>query len=896
MRETLLSYIHDLWNDRESTALMVRQGLRTLPWSYRQVIQKAFQVAEELASRRLCKGDRVILCAENSPEWVAVFFGCLLRGVIVVPLDAQSTSEFLSRVQHEIQAKCLLVGESRRDFVENSFLVESLQRFCRIVAKHPPNPDWSYTNKIGSDHVVEIMFTSGTTGIPKGVCLTHQNFLANLIPLETEIQKYLKWEPIVHPIRFLNVLPLSHVFGQLMGIFVPPMLKGQVLFLNSLNPSDIIGCIRRDRISVIATVPRILDILRDKIERDQTLMMKDSLQGNAELYWLRRWWTFRRIRRQFGWKFWAFVSGGATLRGDTEDFWQKLGYVVVQGYGMTETASIISVSHPFRRRQGSIGKTMPGQELKLGEGGEILVRGHNVSPGYWKDDGLPLTDQEGWLSTGDLGARDAQGNLFFRGRRNEVIVTGAGMNIYPGDIETVLNRQPEIRDSVVVGLTSQRGPEVVAVLLMRKCDADVSRAVQQTNDSLSPHQQIRRWMIWPGRDFPRTRTQKVRKQDVVAFVRKKMEGQAKYPENKEEGYLGEILYEINRITQVPPERRDRSANLTSDLKLDSLARVELIGALERKFQLDLDERRVTAALTLGDLEKLVFIASPDRMPESRPAVVETQIDREVVEALSCMGEEDLKREFHLTSPPSAQSFRPYPYPGWTLGFPATWIRWLVYHFFLWPLTRVLCWTRVHGQENLRGLNQPVLFMANHITFLDPAVILSCLPFHYRSQVATAMIGETLRDFRYQRPGGHWLSRFGGYLKYVLVTCLFNVFPLPRESGFRRSFDYAGEAMDRGYSVLVFPEGKLTQNGKLNPFQSGVGLLAIGLHAPVVPVKIEGLFELKRRRSTQVSWPLVWPGKISVTFGKPIVVDSSFSPEGLTRDLEKRFAQLSIKSL
>jgi len=134
------------------------------------------------------------------------------------------------------------------------------------------------------------------------------------------------------------------------------------------------------------------------------------------------------------------------------------------------------------------------------------------------------------------------------------------------------------------------------------------------------------------------------------------------------------------------------------------------------------------------------------------------------------------------------------------------------------------------------------------------------------------------------------------LKYVLVTCLFNVFPLPRESGFRRSFDYAGEAMDRGYSVLVFPEGKLTQNGKLNPFQSGVGLLAIGLHAPVVPVKIEGLYELKRQRSTQVSWPLVWPGKISVTFGKPIVVDSAFSPEGLTRNLEERFAQLSIKSL
>ncbi len=892
MRETLLSYLPDFLNRGEDTFLIGRRGLRTVHWSYRQLAQTSFQVARELASRGLCKGDRVLLWEDNSPEWVATFLGCLLRGVIVVPLDVQSSSDFIANVQRQTKAKYLFGRGSGSNLEDTELAAESVEGLCQTAATHPPTPDWSYAGKIAADHVAEIVFTSGTTAAPKGIQLTHQNLLANLTPLEAEIQKYLKWEALVHPIRFLSLLPLSHVFGQFMGIFVPPLLGGQILFLNSLNPSEIINSIRRERISVLATVPRILELLRDKVERDEASRnrhhpLTDRLNRNARRHWLRRWWAFRHIRRRFGWKFWAFVSGGAALGAETEDFWRKLGYPVVQGYGMTEAAAIISLSHPFRLNRGSIGKSMPGQEVKLDDRGEILVRGRNVSPGYWSPGQAPLTDGEGWLRTGDLGESDARGNLFFRGRSKEVIVTSAGLNIYPGDIEAALNLQPEVRESAVIGVDGPRGSEPAAVLLMRKPDADAAISVQRANDRLATHQQIRHWVIWPGRDFPRTATQKVRKRDLVPFVKRHRTETATVGGGDEEALLAEILGAIERITAVPPQRRDREANLTSDLKLDSLARVALITDLEDRFQMDLDEARVTAALTLGDLENLV--GAPDRSPESAwldggSATIDAATDRPATA-------QPVQSRPRVHPGKSVGSWRPYPYPYWALGRPATWIRFLFYHCLIWPLTLLLCWTRVRGRNSWRGLRQPVLLIANHVTFLDPALILSCLPFRYRNRLAIAMIGETLRDFRHP-PQARGLARLMGYLAYGLTTCWFNVFPLPKTSGFRRSFEYAGEAMDRGYSVLVFPEGSRTRDGEMQPFQAGIGLLAAGLRAPVIPVRIEGLYELKQRRRQGIAWPFAWPGEVSVTFGPPMQPSPSDSPQALTRELEERLRGLS----
>ncbi|MGH9768258.1 MAG: AMP-binding protein, partial [Blastocatellia bacterium] len=389
MWETIYNLLDQCRTRGDEIAIAHQRGLRVTRWSYARLARTACQFARELEERGIGKGDRVLFWGENSPEWVAAFFGCMLRGVVAVPLDEQSAPDFVHRVQRQVEARLLLCGDQQaRHFGERPPTLR-LDQLIETVSHHSPEP--YRAENIRPDDLAEIIFTSGTTAEPKGVRLTHRNLLANIAPLETEINKYLKFERPFHPIRFLCLLPLSHVFGQFMGMFVPRLLFGEVFFQASLNPSEIIATVKRERISVVAAVPRQLETLREKIERDyaargESEKFQERFASAEGKHFLRRWLIFRDVHRRFGWKFWAFVSGGATLDEETENFWQRLGFAVVQGYGMTETASLVTVSHPFKIRHGSIGKTLPGQELKLDEGGEIWVRGANVSSGYWQGD------------------------------------------------------------------------------------------------------------------------------------------------------------------------------------------------------------------------------------------------------------------------------------------------------------------------------------------------------------------------------------------------------------------------------------------------------------------------------------------------------------------------------
>ena len=227
------------------------------------------------------------------------------------------------------------------------------------------------------------------------------------------MQKYLKYERIFHPLRFLHTLPLSHVFGQFMGIWIPALLAAEVHFESRLIPGDLMQTIHDERISVLIAVPRVLEIL-------QTHLNVDIERARGFSAW-RKWWHFRKINRMFGFKFWALICGGATLPENLERFWNTLGFVVIQGYGMTETAALVSLNHPFHASQGSIGKVLPGREIRLGPDGEILVRGETVSKSTWQG-GRMQTQESEWLSTGDLASQDAYGNLKFKGRKKEVIV------------------------------------------------------------------------------------------------------------------------------------------------------------------------------------------------------------------------------------------------------------------------------------------------------------------------------------------------------------------------------------------------------------------------------------------------------------------------------------------
>ncbi|HLL76026.1 MAG TPA: AMP-binding protein [Pyrinomonadaceae bacterium] len=849
-RRSLTSFLDDYRARGEETAFAHRRGLRRERWSYARVAGAAVGFARELEARRIGRGERVLFWSENSAEWVAAFYGCLLRGAVVVPLDVESAPDFVERVRRQTQARMLVHGDDERCRRELPGVERlRLSDLSATVSRYHCAPLQEF--EIDERQPAEIIFTSGTTAEPKGVVLTHGNLLANLGPLEGEIKKYLKWERPFHPIRFLNLLPLSHVFGQFMGVFVPALLGGEVYFQQSLNPSETVETTRQNRVSVIVTVPRVLEVLKDKIEREQESRGRAgkfmrALEEAKGTHVLSRWWKFRGVRREFGWKFWAFVSGGATLAAETEEFWQRLGYAVIQGYGMTETASLISVNHPFKQSRGSIGKPLPGHEVRLGEGGEILVRGANVSPGYWDAEAQAPRRNDDWLRTGDIGEMDAAGNLFFRGRTKDVIVTSAGVNVHPADLEAALNAQPEVRESCVVGIETANGPEPVAALILRETSggAEAAAAIARANRSLGQFQQVRRWIVWAESDFPRTATQKIRKPLVADVVRARLAGALNGRASS--GALAETLARVGNIELGGAGRKlDPTATLEADLKLDSLGRVELLSALEDRYQIEIDEAKFTAATTIGDIERVLREGARD------------------------------------------EEARPYPRTRWSQRWPFTWLRAAFIYAVALPLVWWMARPRTRGREHLRNLRGPALFVCNHVTRADQALALWALAGRHRRRLTIAMEGELLRDWRHAPPGTHWFKRLRELGQYALVVALFNVFPLPKRSGFRRSFAFAGESVDRGYSVLVFPEGRRSPDGRLQPFMAGAGVLALKLGVPVVPVHLGGLGRLKREDRYFAE-----PGEVTITVGEPIVFPRDEDAARVAAELERRVAALS----
>ncbi len=848
MRRTLVSFVEDCFGRGDETAIVFRRGARTFRWTHAHLAATAYQFARELQSRGINKGERIIIQGEGGPEWVAAFYGCLLTGVVAVPLDRHSTPDFVQRVHQQVDCKLLIGNRSEAtDFVPAGQTL-NLDELSDVVSHHSTAP--MDGGNIKPDDLIEIIFTSGTTASPRGVCLTHANLLANLGPLEKKMQEYSRWERLAHPVRFLSLLPLSHVFGQFMGIFVPQLLGGEVYFQESLRPSDIIDTVRRNRITVLVAFPRLLETLQDKLQRDidaeDRRVSFDRDFSRAEgLSFLRRALIFRRIHRRFGWKFWAFVSGGATLNKDTEAFWRRLGFAVVHGYGMTETASIISMPNPFQQVEGSIGRVLAGQEVRVDDNGEILIRGANIANGYWngKDGVTPMTGSEGWLHTGDIGEFDRQGNLFFRGREKDVIVTAAGLNIHPEDLEAALDRQPGVHASCVVGVGRGQGPEPLAVLILSGEHSTAAEIVRQANETLAPFQRMRRWVIWPDSDFPRTAGSGKIIRRLVVDAAKNLETAVQGSRAAEvRGPSSFILQEASRISGENVGEASTRATLGDDLKLDSLGRVTLLSALEERYQVELDEAAFTPAATLGDVEKMI------------------------------RGE--------------AQDAAKYPFPDWPHSLPVRWLRLIVYYCVVLPLTRLMCWVRVEGREHERNLPGNVLLVSNHVSMVDPALILSALSPQRRHRLAIAMLGEFLREWRYAATGNQWWRRVIMRAKYILVVALFNVFPLPQLSGFRRSFMFAGRIMDRGSSILVFPEGHRTIEDRVNPFMRGTGLLVKALNVPVIPVSIKGLFELRERGKR-----FVRPGTVTVKFGKPVKFGEEMDPVEITRTLESMVAGL-----
>lgn len=808
-----------------SEALIYDDGFRR--WSYTggQVRAAAEAFACRLMDAGLQPGDRLAIWADSRPEWVAAFWACMLRGVAVIPVDARVSTDLLRRIIAAAKPRGVLVGDD----------VQAAELPPAVHVWHLRDIEWVDLKTLPSSRtradaespsarvpvspgtVAEIVFTSGATGEPKGVVITHRNIVANITPIEQEALKLKRYIWPLRPLRFLSLLPLSHMFGQALAIFLPPLVNAASVFMKGYNPDEIVAQIRRHRITLVVTVPRVLEMLRNRVRH----LAPSCAHPEPVAQLLMRLWRYRDAHRLFGWKFCGFVVGGAPLDQALEGFWQRLAFAVIQGYGLTETAPIVTWSHPFRTKHGTVGVPLQGVQVRIAPDGEILVRGPIVTNGYLDaSQEMRSAFEDGWFHTGDIGSFDDSGHLLIRGRKKELIVTPEGSKVFPEDVERVLEAVPGVSEAAVVGRRVNGAEHVHAVLVLRP-GGEPAAAVREANAKLESHQRIQDFSVWPDAAFPRTEAiRKLKRYEIRRWVEEGATRRGEGPPPADD---------VERLLAQYVESRGIRPDMTLEqLGLTSLDRIELMMALEDQAHVTLNEGAVADARTVGDLRRLMQGAGEARgVPEA------------------------------------------FSFPRWNRARIARLVRNVSQTTWILPLARVFLHLRVEGREHLQGLNGPIILAANHQSHFDTPAILAALPARWRRAVAISMAKEAFDPYFF--PEGHTVMErltMGG--AYYLAALLFNAFPLPRRApGARHTLRYMGELVTAGFSILIFPEGHRTERGEINPFQPGVGMIGSKLRLRVVPVRLEGV-----ERVLHHTWR--WPrrGNVRVTFGAPLVLEGN----------------------
>jgi long-chain acyl-CoA synthetase len=804
---------------QDDVAYQVRRGFRLERLTFGEAGQRARQVAGWLAARGLQPGERVVVWSPNMPEYALLYFGAWLAGVVVVPIDVRTQQDVLNRF--------IAAAEPRLGFrskhletafgppVAETFSLEELFEMVDGIPPLEPLPD------VGPDSLAEIAFTSGTTGVPKGVMLSHGNFLAEVDALRVGF-------PLKRTYRALSVLPLSHALEQVINLLLAYSFGVRITYVPRVNAVTIGRALREDKITCLVIVPELLRLMLSGIER------RARQQGS----W-RRWQVahrvagrlpfavrrllFLQVHQAIGGQLQFFGCGGAPLDLKVASAWERMGVEVFEGYGLTETAAAATINNSKAKRLGSVGTPVPGIEVKIADGGEILVRGRSVTPGYF--DNPELTAQaftDGWFRSGDTGSIDSDGFLHISGRESFKIVLKDGRNVYPEDVERSLNQHPLVRESCVVGVERNGGESVHAVLLTDDAER-AGEIVRETNRGLAAHQQIGGYTIWSEEDFPRTATLKVDRKLVRGAVEREQTRTDPAPPSEEtEQPRDPLVGSIARAASRSPNDVEDEAELEGDLGLDSIGRVELLSAIEEDLGRVVDEAQVGPQTTVGELRTMVAEAG-------------------------------------ATEPMAAAARWPR----------AWWARWLR-RLLLWVVFRLQDrWMRIEvvHPERAAGLPMPSLLIFNYEGPYVPLVMLRALPQHVRSRVALGADAR-LWDGR---------DRWQGWLAAVAAQA----FPFVKTGGaVRRSLEELGRWLDDGYAVIMSPEGDPELGQGVLPFLPGTGLMAVEMQVPVVPFKVENYGALFPREP-QFPYLPDKRGRARLIIGEPVTFPKTMSYQDAT---------------
>jgi len=824
--ETLPELVTQVAHDHgDRPALRIKPAFRTRTWTYREIGDLVPRVATALQRAGIEPGDRVLIWAVPRPEWGIASLGVQWARAVSVPVDVRSTDELTAKLAAQTRPKLVLA--SFPTLKAASRLELPLITVESLVDRAPTSPPTERPT-IDPDTLAEVVFTSGSTGEPKGVMLSHRNIVSNSVSLQGVV-------PLGTETRILSILPLSHMYGMNPGFLAPLIAGAMIVYPTSLQPSVLAQTFREQHVTMLLAVPQVLKLLDNAIQR------RVDASGRHDLFerlhaisrhlplGLRRLVFWPVLHQMGGLRYVAL--GGAPLNPLLARRWDEMGVIALQGYGATEMSPVISMTRLEANRIGTVGQPIPGVEVRIAADAEVVARGPNVFQGYWERPEITSSVvQDGWYHTGDLGTLDGDNFLTLHGRKRDMLALPDGTKVYPEDVENALALDSRVRESVVVGLERAGGDYHVHAILILRDAGQADDVVRAANERLGAHQQIRGYSVWPDEDFPRTVSLKVQKPALMDWLMNERVAIGAAAPGSTPSSQSPVEKLISRMPGIDPSKVRSDARLSSDLGFDSLGRVELMTLIEEELGAYLDDSELDEDATLHELQEKIDAAA------------------------------GAKREEGIF--------------GWPLNPFVRAIGIAVQQTLIQLLLTIFYRRRVRGREHLRGLRGPVLFTPNHHLHNDNAVILCAIPVGWRWKLSVAAAKDSI-----------FANPWRGFFAAVLG----NAFPLAREGAVRRSLELLGARLDRGFSILIYPEGKLTVDGPLQPFKTGTGLVAILGSVPVVPMR------LKINRHSRIDADtagVAWRGDVEVVFGEPLHFPVDADPTEATAVIQKAVADLA----
>jgi len=795
--------------------------------SYADLRARAQSTGARLVRQGVKPGDRVILSGLNDPMWPVAWFGVLLAGAVVVPVDPALSAAAAKNIGETSGAALAVLDDKALDAF-------GMGLTCGIVDLYDATADGHADElpqlDVQPDDVASILFTSGTTGVPKGVMLTHRNFTSLLASLSRIFE-------VDESDRMLSVLPLHHTFEFTCGLLLPLSYGCRVTYLTELTGDALSKTLKDGRITVMVGVPALWQLLERRIKgqvEEQAApvrlvfdagMALNRMVGRATGLDIGKL-MFGQVHERLGGNIRILISGGAALPKDTHHFFSGLGLHLTEGYGLTEAAPVLAVAATGPGiAPGNVGKAIPGVELKIADPddagvGEVLARGPNVMAGYYgnEDATAQVLDADGWLHTGDLGRLDHKDRLVLVGRAKDVVVTSSGENLYLDDLENQLGEVHWVAEYSLVGLPDPRGGERLGLLAVAQDpeEAGVDRHSVHARAKTAMKEALAKRLQTGARpavvhfvdaELPRTATRKVQR-NKVREVLERIASAAARPRDEGARASGPVRNAVALVAGVKLDQVNGETQLAQDLHFDSLMLVELSSALDAQGAA-LGAEALAACETVADLEALV--AAP-------PPVIVREVDvRDTVRIPA-----------PLVSPLRSG-----------LGS----VQRGIYGNFLR--------TRVTGRAFIPK-NRSVIVVSNHCSHLDMGLVKFALgPYGHKLAALAA------KDYFFE--GNRWWVAY--------FEQLTNLQPIDRSGSFRKSFNQAKAVIESGEIVLLFPEGTRRTDGTLGAFKPMVGKLALETGVDVLPLYLDGTFDVLPKGAT-----LPRGRKVTVRIGPPLAAD------------------------